>query len=104
MKINIQKILEAEFSLYLAPIMNKVPDRSIRLSNVYGCVKELGELATSRFRKLTDPDQIAKSKRTEFAYITVSGEFKTRKAEDLIKHSGIICIDVDNLGVDEFAK
>ncbi|NJN24747.1 MAG: hypothetical protein HC819_01510 [Cyclobacteriaceae bacterium] len=45
-------------------------------------------------RKLTDKDKINKLKSTLPA-ITPSGEFKTRKASNLIQHSGFLQFDID---------
>ena len=45
-------------------------------------------------RALTDKERVNKMKATLPA-ITVSGTFKMRKKEDLIAHSGLICIDID---------
>lgn len=36
-------------------------------------------------------------KRLILPYVTISGKFGTRRKEDLIKHSGFICIDFDNI-------
>lgn len=48
----------------------------------------------AKIRTLTDKDQVDKVKATLPA-VTVSGKFKMRKKEDLIAHSGLICIDID---------
>ena len=48
-----------------------------------------------RLRSTSDPDERAELKR-QLPLVTVSGLFKpTRKADHLVSHSGLICLDID---------
>jgi hypothetical protein len=49
----------------------------------------------SKIRKLSNKEEIKKLK-SQLPSITPSGIFKVRNANNLIKHSGLICIDVDS--------
>lgn len=46
---------------------------------------------------IEDPDERAELKKETLPYVTISGRFGRRTKEDLIKHSGFICIDFDKL-------
>ncbi len=49
-----------------------------------------------RLRQASDKS-VRRVLKKELAYYTFSGTFKTREANSLNKHSGFICIDLDDL-------
>ena len=59
-----------------------------------------------KIRTMSDKDEIRKLK-SQLPCITPSGEFMLRNASALIRHSGLICIDIDggdNLHLNDFKK
>jgi len=46
---------------------------------------------------ISDVQQARKFKATNFDYCTFSGVFSSRSDKDLIKHSGLLCVDFDHL-------
>lgn len=59
-----------------------------------------------KIRTLSDKEEIKKLK-SQLPCITPSGKFKLRNVNNLIEHSGIICIDIDgqdNLHLNDFSK
>ena len=85
------------FSFYPRPIMNVVPSKKI---NVYQLIELIKSKAyadeTTELRSLKKEDR-ATFKKLNFDYITISGEFKTRKDSALIQHTGLIIIDIDDV-------
>lgn len=52
---------------------------------------------TEKLRSIPDEKERADYKKT-FPYVTFSGTFRKRSNEELINHSGYICIDLDHIG------
>src|SRR6478736_9595478 len=48
-------------------------------------------------RSKTKKDDRRKAK-SKLPYVTISGQFKERNEKGIVKHSGFLCIDIDNLG------
>lgn len=53
---------------------------------------------TDTLQAIEDEKEAKKFKATHFNYATFSGTFHKREEEKLIKHSRLICIDLDHLG------
>ena len=96
-------ILNIEVSLFKGGIRNTVPAGTVNLFDFITKTTPERIASVQRVRECTDKKQQDELK-THVDYITASGIFSpTRKTENLIKHSGIICIDLDqqhNPGVD----
>lgn len=87
------------FSVYLKPIKtNKVPQTDTTLDTVFKAITD------SRYRESTTKVRQAQSKQernelkaTLLDYVTFSGRFKERGNKHLIRHSQLICIDIDDI-------
>jgi transcriptional regulator with XRE-family HTH domain len=87
-----------EFSVYKAPVANVNPLKSTTLSKVHTViVSDRYKAVTSNLRALNDKKEQTACKIKKLDYVTFSGEFKTRSVAGLIKHSGLFCIDLDDL-------
>lgn len=94
-----------KFSVYKAPIANVNPLKSTTLSKVYAViVSDRYKPVTSNLRALKDKKEHTACKIKKLDYVTFSGEFKTRSVVGLIKHSGLFCIDLDELEDTEAIK
>jgi len=94
-----------EFSVYKAPIANVNPLKSTTLSKVHAViVSDAYKSVTSDLRALKDKKEQAACKIKKLDYVTFSGEFKNRSVAGLIKHSGLFCIDLDDLEDTEAIK
>mgnify|MGYP000968890807 CR=1 FL=1 len=86
------------FSFFKAPVRNTIPETPINLS-------ELHELIISdKYKNVTDLVRNAKDKASQntiksskLDYVTLSGLFDKRHSKGLISHSGLICVDIDDL-------
>lgn len=85
-------------------IREKVPSKSMPIDIFLQCIHD-GEWQddTLRIRVIKDKEQRQEAKKT-VPYVTVSGEFSERGVAGLIKHSGFIAIDLDNLEDPEDVK
>ena len=88
-------ILDVEVSLFLS-YRNSVPSRTIKMIDFLTCRSEWLDKSVRLIRSMNDKGTRRALKSTLPA-ITVSGIFKDRHIDKLIKHSGFICLDFDNL-------
>ena len=89
---------EQSFSFYSAPISNTIPKAVFNLKDAYTYIKEhTASDSTNRLRLMTDKNYAKAFKAKNFDYFTFSGIFKKRNDKQLIKHSGLLCIDFDHL-------
>lgn len=98
---NKDKIMEAEFSYYNAPLSNVTPAKSIRVSKMISLLRAKGDLVLKTIGlrySANNSETYRKLKTSNFPYVTFSGTFTRRSNSALIKHSGLICIDLDHLG------
>lgn len=90
-----------EISLFSPPIHNTNPLRSVSLDDVSELVRNdvkldrLTETARELYKK--DKQAYSKFKDSKLPYVTFSGTFNKRCNDGLINHSGLICIDIDNI-------
>ena len=86
------------FSFFRRPVQNLNPCATWTLEDAWRYItgSEAAE-ATKQLRSLTNKDEQRKFKSTHFDYVTFSGTFKKRGKGQLIHHSGLICLDFDNL-------
>jgi len=87
-----------QFTYFKAPVKNLKPYTSVTLHQAFkGITGEFFKTQTERLRSLKENDA-RKYKAMRFDYVTFSGTFTQRRIEGLKEHSGLICLDFDNLG------
>ena len=86
------------FSFFRRPIQNLNPCAIWTLEDAWRYItsSEAAEV-TKQLRSLTNKDEQRKFKSTHFDYVTFSGTFRKRGKKQLIQHSGLICLDFDNI-------
>ena len=86
------------FSFFRRPVQNLNPCATWTLEYAWRYItgSEAAE-ATKQLRSLTNKDEQRKFKSTHFDYVTFSGTFKKRGKGQLIHHSGLLCLDFDNV-------
>ena len=86
------------FSFFRRPVQNLNPCATWTLEDAWRYItgSEAAE-ATEQLRSLTNKDEQRKFKSTHFDYVTFSGTFKKRGKGQLIHHSGLLCLDFDNV-------
>ena len=97
MNQDVQKALLSKISYYRKGIKNVKPDYDDTLSSILETIKsERYKEQITQIREATDKD--GRSVLKEYLdYYTFSGSFKKRSNDELKKHSGLICIDFDDI-------
>lgn len=91
--------MNQQFTYFKAPVQNLKPYTSVTLHQVYkGITGDFWKTQTQRLRTLKKESDAKKYKAVRFDYVTFSGTFTQRRIEGLKEHSGLICLDFDNLG------
>jgi hypothetical protein len=86
------------FSYYRTPITNVTPADTITIFDAYVFIKDIRFLKNVNELKAIEDKVAAKIyKKNHFDYVTFSGTFSTRKDSNLIEHSSLITIDLDDL-------
>ena len=86
------------FSFFRRPITSMQPYKNVTLKNVYEViVGGYYKAITERLRAMTDKKQARDFKASHFDYCTFSGTFNSRRADALIQHSGLMCLDFDHI-------
>ena len=86
------------FSYYRTPITNVNPADTITIFDAYVFIRDIRFLKNvNELQAIEDKEAAKIYKRNHFDYVTFSGTFTTRKDSNLIKHSGLITIDLDDL-------
>ena len=94
----IERIGEASFSFFKAPVSNITPHSQTTLIQIFNAIKgNYYEERTSNLRAFADGKLARLYKAQHFDYCTFSGVFTTRNDKSLVKHSGLLCIDFDHL-------
>lgn len=87
-----------EMSFFNPPITNKVPLKTMTLDEVAALImSEKLASQTQHLRTLTDKVEARKYKGCYLPYITPSGVFLYCNDESLVKHSWLLCIDLDGV-------
>jgi hypothetical protein len=87
-----------EMSYYCAPITNKVPSRTVTLGEVATMVRSTWlEPQTRALRAIADKAQARSYKGQQLPYVTFSGVFAYCNDASIVKHSGLLCIDLDGV-------
>lgn len=86
------------FSFFRAPIRNTVPDVAFSILDAYRYITEpIAKEQTEHLRAITLSDDAKRYKADHFDYCTFSGLFRSRSALQLIRHSGLVCVDFDHV-------
>lgn len=89
------------FQFYRAPITTVASSRTMTIKEVYQYITSMEAMErTHKLRTIKDEREAKKFKAQNFDYVCFSGTFRHRKAEALIEHSGLICLDFDHVGND----
>lgn len=91
------------FSLFRAPIKKTLPKQSINILDLHKMIttdKNLEDL-TNVISNINDKKQRDKVKAENLQSVTPSGVFRSRCKENIVYHSGYLCIDLDNLNAEE---
>ena len=87
-----------EMSLFRAPITNKLPLRTVSLTEVAQMVKNPWlEPQTVALRLIQDEAEARRYKGWNFPYITPAGVFSYCADASMVKPSGVLCMDLDHL-------
>lgn len=87
------------FSLFKAPISNKVPSKSVDIKDICETIKgDSFAERTNKLRSINSQDDAKKFKVSNFDFVTFSGVFFERTTSYLIKQSLYICVDLDHVG------
>ena len=87
-------------SFFSKPITNKWPEKqAVSLFWVYQYVTHRAAMPeTEALRQIADHEKARQYKSTHFDYVTPSGVFSYCSDASLICHSGLMCVDFDDLG------
>ena len=102
----IKNVFERMISIFEPPITNKVIRTDVSIADIYGYIttdKDL-ERKTNAYRSIADQKEKRDFKTTEFPLATPSGIFSRCEDKALVKHSGVICMDIDDLEVEELLR
>lgn len=95
------KVLESKFQFYRAPITTVQSRTTMTVKEVYQYITSMEALErTHKLRAIEDEKKRKAYKAQAFDFVLFSGTFRQRKAEALIEHSGLICLDFDHVGND----
>lgn len=98
--------LNAEISVYPS-IKSKKSDKIILVRSFLESIKSgifnkidfknrIEEVRIEKQKEIKGEPNNYKELKNNFGLVTTSGIFKSRKSESLIKHSGLICVDIDD--------
>ncbi len=87
------------FSYYKAPVINTEPYSTIDIILLHKIITQNKDwkLICESIRAYKNKDEQKKYKITKLDYFTASGIFTKRHTDSLIEHSGLLCLDFDNL-------
>jgi hypothetical protein len=92
-------ILSRKISLFYSPITNISNQKALSVTQIAELIRgPRFKAQTDHLRALTDKKLNRQYKAKNFCYATFSGLFNKRAEAGLVRHSGLICIDLDHLG------
>jgi hypothetical protein len=92
-------------SYFKSPVYNTTPLKEVTLLEIYNTIKSNEFLnITNSLRVIKDKKSATIYKNKFFDFVTFSGVFSERLNTYLIKHSGLITIDIDNISNVEETK
>ncbi len=88
------------FSYFPGPANNVIPSKEIDLKTLAGMIRSDSGLVaiTNSLRAIKDEEAQKKFKREKLPYVTFSGTFSRRSDDGLLSPSGLIALDLDNIG------
>ena len=87
-----------EMSFFKKPITNKNPLKTVNLLQVCQVIRSrYYENVVRLLRSIVDKEEQRRFKAKNLDYITPSGVFSYCNDESLISHSGILCMDLDDI-------
>jgi hypothetical protein len=87
-----------EFSLFRHPVSNTTPSQKISLADACKLIKsDTYQERTALLRQIANQKEAREYKATQFDYVTFSGVFNKRNDNSLVKHSGLLTIDFDQV-------
>ncbi|TXI14316.1 MAG: hypothetical protein E6Q66_06770 [Pedobacter sp.] len=90
------------FSFYRKGIVNKIPSSDITVARAIELIRgDQYKADIERIRSSSNPHVKSVIKK-HLDYFTFSGRFKKRLTESLIEHSGILCLDFDDINPEEY--
>ncbi|MBP3669512.1 MAG: virulence protein E [Bacteroides sp.] len=94
-------MVDKPFQFYRAPITTVQSRTTMTIKEAYLYITSLEALErTHKLRAIKDEKKRKAYKAQAFDFVLFSGTFRQRKAEALIEHSGLICLDFDHVGND----
>lgn len=90
---------DVRMSFFRKPIRNKWPEKeTVSLFQIYNYVRNREVMtATEELRKIADHEEARRFKAVNFNYVTPSGVFSYCSDSSLVCHSGVLCMDLDDL-------
>lgn len=89
---------QPRFSFFKRPITNIVPSKGITLADLYTYLtSDYAMAATAELRSIPTEEAAKRFKARNFDYATPAGIFTKRADSALVKPSGLIVIDIDDL-------
>ena len=91
---------EVRMSFFTKPITNKRPNgQPLSLFQIYRYIITRRYMPeTEQLRSITDDEKAREFKGQNLDYVTPSGIFSYCSDNSLVRHSGVLCIDLDYLG------
>ena len=90
--------IELKMSFFEKPITNKKPQRTVTLLQVYQAIRgHYYKDVISQLRALTDKEAQRRFKGKNLDFIVPSGIFSYDDDKSLVCHSGILCMDLDDV-------
>ncbi len=90
--------MSSKFSYFRRPVQNLQPQAQWTLLDAWHYITgDDAAEATRRLRSLNDKKAQQGFKAQHFDYVTFSGTFRQRGKDNLIRHSGLICLDFDHV-------
>lgn len=87
-----------EFSYYNAPVKNTTPRGKITLAMMLEFIQDgMYKHLTDKIRGTKNEDTQQQLKVDTLPYVNIAGVFETRGNETILRHSGLLCLDLDHL-------
>ena len=89
---------QLEMSYFAAPITNKRPLRTLTLQQVAHAIRTPWlAFQTAELRKITSEAEAREFKGKNLPYVTPVGVFSYCNDQSLLKHSNVLCMDLDHI-------
>ena len=92
-------MVDKPFQFYQAPIMTVHSRKTMTIKEAYQYITSLVPMErTHKLRAMENEKEAKKFKAMNFDFACFSGTFSYRDANNLIEHSGLMCLDYDHVG------